>query len=222
MSFGREYLGGICLNGMVTGTRSTNGTVDGASRAFSTPCWKRWSNWDRRTTGRTKWLIVHRFGATVRPPAQGGTQKEGFGRSRGGFTSKIHARCDRVGRMIAFCITGGEASDSKQLIPLMNDPVDVPTAKNALGDAGYDSDANRDELLFHGVRPVIKPNPTRNNAPPFDKICYKARNEIERMFNRIKQMRRLATRYDKTLSSFRGFICLAAIKLWLPAFVNRS
>nr|WP_244544572.1 transposase [Cohaesibacter marisflavi] len=49
--------------------------------------------------------------------------------------------------------------------------------------------------------------------------AYRQRNRIERMFNRLKQFRRIATRYDKTAISFMGFLCLAAVKLWLPSFV---
>ena len=119
-------------------------------------------------------------------------------------------------------VTGGEASDSKQFLALMEDVVDVPKPQNVLGDAGYDSDANRQELLMRGIRPVIKPNPTRKNVPFFDEDRYRSRNQIERMFNRLKQMRRIATRYDKTRSSFQGFIGLAAIKLWLPSFVHTT
>lgn len=138
------------------------------------------------------------------------------------FTSKIHARCNGVGRLIAFMVTGGEASDSKQLIPLMADSVTVRRPKNLLADAGYDGDANRETLLIHGIRPVIKPNPTRKNVPSFDTSCYRSRDQIERMFNKMKQMRRIATRYDKTKQSFEGFIALAAIRLWLPTFVHTT
>ena len=52
--------------------------------------------------------------------------------------------------------------------------------------------------------------------------AYKDRNRVERMFNRLKQFRRIATRYDKTALSFLSFLALAAAKLWLPAYVNRS
>lgn len=104
----------------------------------------------------------------------------------------------------------------------MEDGVAVRRPNNLLADAGYDGDANREALLIHGIRPVIKPNPTRKSVPSFDTFCYRARNQIERMFNKLKQMRRIATRYDKTKSSFEGFITLAAIRLWLPAFVHAT
>jgi len=62
----------------------------------------------------------------------------------------------------------------------------------------------------------------RKQAISCDFTAYKDRNRIERMFNRLKQFRRIATRYDKTALSFIGFLCLAAAKLWLPSFVNRT
>jgi transposase len=104
----------------------------------------------------------------------------------------------------------------------MKETATVQRPRNLLADAGYDGDANREALLIHGIRPVIKPNPTRKTMPSFDTSCYKSRNQIERMFNRLKQMRRIATRYDKTKSSFEGFITLAAIRLWLPSFVHTA
>lgn len=59
--------------------------------------------------------------------------------------------------------------DSKQLNPLMWDAVDVRMPRNVLGDAGYNSDTDREELLVHGISPVVKPNPTRKNVPSFDR-----------------------------------------------------
>jgi len=81
-----------------------------------------------------------------------------------------------------------------------------------LGDKGYDSDDNRGSLLIQGVRPVIPSMRSRKVEIPHDKALYRQRNRIERMIGKLKQSRRVATRYDKTMMSFRGFIRLAAIK----------
>jgi Transposase DDE domain len=62
----------------------------------------------------------------------------------------------------------------------------------------------------------------RKNPPACDFRAYKDRNRIERMFNRLKQFRRVATRYDKTRKSFSAFLARAATKIWLPYFVNRT
>ena len=89
-----------------------------------------------------------------------------------------------------------------------------------LADKGYDGDAVREALLVQGILPVIPPKSNRRSPANCDYRAYKDRNRIERMFNKLKQFRRIATRYDKTAKSFLGFLCLAAARLWLPSFVN--
>lgn len=91
-----------------------------------------------------------------------------------------------------------------------------------LADKGYDSDDVRACLLLKGILPVIPPKANRKEAITCDFQAYKDRNRIERMFNRLKQFRRIVTRYDKTAISFMGFLALAAARLWMPTYVNRS
>jgi transposase len=90
-----------------------------------------------------------------------------------------------------------------------------------IGDKGYDSDAIRDELASSEVRAVIPSKSTRRHPVAFDRDLYKQRNLIERMFNKLKNWRRVATRYDKTASSFLAFVSLVSAKLWLP-FVHET
>lgn len=106
----------------------------------------------------------------------------------------------------------------------MSDLLAIPVGKPRLflADKGYDGDFLREELLIHGIRPVIPPKANRKNPPACYFRAYKGRNRIERMFNRLKQFRRVATRYDKTRKSFSAFLALAAAKIWLPYFVNRT
>lgn len=89
-----------------------------------------------------------------------------------------------------------------------------------LADKGYDGDAVRQALLLQGILPVIPPKSNRKSPAKCDYHAYKHRNRIERMFNRLKQFRLIATRYDKTATSFLGFLALAAVRIWLPSFVN--
>jgi transposase len=91
-----------------------------------------------------------------------------------------------------------------------------------LADKGYDSDDVRASLLLKGILPVIPPKANRKEAIACDFRVYKDRNRVERMFNKLKQFRRIATRYDKTAASFLGFLALAAAKLWMPTYVNRA
>lgn len=117
-------------------------------------------------------------------------------------------------------MTGGEASDYNTFEHLLKMPLGRP--RLMLADKGYDGDAIREALLLQGILPVIPPKSNRRAPADCDYRAYKDRNRIERMFNRLKQFRRIATRYDKTMKSFLGFLCLAAARIWLPSFVNRA
>jgi transposase len=80
---------------------------------------------------------------------------------------------------------------------------------------GYDADWLRQESLLRGILPVIPPNPVRQEPVPLDRELYRLRNGVERLVNRLKQFRAVATRYDKTAESFLAFIHLAAARVWL-------
>ena len=101
----------------------------------------------------------------------------------------------------------------------MNDPLPQPGRTVAVLIA---EDSATQALLLRGILPVIPPRSNRIEPVPCDYRRYKDRNRIERMFNRLKQFRRIATRYDKTAISFLGFLHLAAARIWLPTFVNRA
>lgn len=136
------------------------------------------------------------------------------------MTNKIHARADGQGRPLGFKLNGGEVSDYQAVEDLM--ALLVATPRMLQADKGYDGDAVRESLLFHGILPVILPRANRSVLIACNFPRYKDRNRIECMFNRLKQFRRIATRYDKNARSFLGFLHLAAAKLWLPAFVNMT
>jgi len=95
-------------------------------------------------------------------------QSKAIGRSRGGRSTKIHAVADSCGRLIAF-----------ELKPL-------PVATHLLADTAYDADHFCAFLSERGSSPVIPPNPTRTDVPPFDQLRYKYRNVIERAFSHLK------------------------------------
>lgn len=90
----------------------------------------------------------------------------------------------------------------------------MPAPKALLADKGYDGDSFRESLLLHGLLPIIPPKSNRKNPPPCDFKRYKDRNRVERMFGRLKDCRRLATRYDKLAINFLGNIHLAAAITW--------
>lgn len=88
-------------------------------------------------------------------------------------------------------------------------PAECPV-QAAAADKSYDSDAIRADLKRRGIEPVIPPLRCRKEAIPYDKKTYRRRNEVERLFNRLKQFRRVATRYDKLDETFLAFIHLTA------------
>lgn len=100
--------------------------------------------------------------------------------------------------------------------------ITVAAPKALLADKGYDRDRFRESLLIRGILPIIPPRSNRKVPEHPDYRRYKDRNRIERMFNKLKQSRRIATRYDKTALSFASFLNLASIRLWLKSFVNRT
>lgn len=148
-----------------------------------------------------------------------GTREQAFGRSRGGFTSKIHCLSDARGRPLAFHLTGGEAADCTAYEALIDLPETAPAAM--LADKGYDSDAIRDDLKERGIRPVIPPRSNRKTPIRWSKQLYIERNRIERMIGHLKINRAIATRYDKLAESFLGMLHLASIKHWLK-FVHTA
>ena len=83
-----------------------------------------------------------------------------------------------------------------------------------LADAAYDSNAFRPFLENRKTTPVIKQNPTRKNLHAFDKEAYKGRNIVERAFSRLKDWRRVATRYDKLARNFTASVLLAVLTIW--------
>lgn len=90
----------------------------------------------------------------------------------------------------------------------------LPPTRLCAADTAYDSNALRDFLIARGTEPVIPNNPTRKHIQPFDPEAYKRRNIIERTFCRLKDWRRVATRYDKLATNFAAACYIAAIFIW--------
>ncbi|MFC0500368.1 IS5 family transposase [Asaia krungthepensis] len=132
----------------------------------------------------------------------------------------MHARADNQGRPLGFILTGGEASDYTSAEPLIAIPAATPRA--LLADKGYDGDGFRQYLLMRGILPIIPPRSNRKAPEHPDYRRYQDRNRIERMFGKLKQQRRIAIRYDKSILSFESFLNLATVRLWLRSFVNAA
>jgi transposase len=93
--------------------------------------------------------------------------------------------------------------------------IDGFSFENLLADKGYDADRFRASIAEKGGQAVIPSNRSRSRAIPYDKDLYKERNLVERFINKIKHYRRIATRYEKTVSSFAAVLFLVAAMIWL-------
>jgi transposase len=138
-----------------------------------------------------------------------------LGRSRGGFSTKIHAATLDENCAVALHLTAGQAHDGRQFEPLYESlPADNVLESAAL-DKGYDADRIRERLARDGIEAVIPPISTRCRKLTYDRQLYRERNRIERFFNKLKQFRRLATRYDKLAKTFAAALHLVTAFLFI-------
>ncbi|RNE49965.1 IS5 family transposase [Corynebacterium alimapuense] len=192
--------------------------------------------WDLAVDSTTSRAHVHAAGARRDSPqhVEGEPADHALGRSRGGFSTKIHLACDGYLQSVSFTITAGQAGDSPQLTEVLDRiKVDRPgrgrprTRPNrVLADKAYSSKAIRAHLRRRGIKTTIpvkedqakhrKARGHRGGRPPaFDAEVYKARNVVERCFNALKHKRGVATRYDKLAVRFEATVRVANIDRWL-------
>lgn len=117
---------------------------------------------------------------------------------------------DTLGRPIRFILTGGNVSDSQQAIPLLTGF----DARHVVADKAYDSHAILDHIEGAGAQPIIPQKVGMPRKRAFDPTKYKLRNRIERTIGKLKQLRRIATRYDRRPENYLASLYLAAIAFW--------
>jgi transposase len=157
----------------------------------------------------TSVVRVHQHGACIADNTQ-----QDMGRSRGGLTSKIHAVVDSNGLPVHLALTPGEAHDNRLCSVLLSG---LLSRAMLLADRGYDADWIRELARQQGAWANIPPRHNRKDPICFSPYLYRARNQIERFFNKIKQCRRVATLYDKLAANYLAFVKLASIRVWLRA-----
>jgi transposase len=167
--------------------------------------------------GRASGAGADRFvggeGAPLRGWWKRGERAQAIGRSRGGRTTKIHALTDAFCHPIAFLLTGGQVADCSASDTLLDA---MPKTGILHGDKGYDSNAVRAKIESKGTAPNIPPKANRRWKNCFSPVLYRDRNAIERMFCRLKDFRRIATRYDRHAVNFMAAVCIAAtVSYWL-------
>jgi len=179
--------------------------------------------------GRLDWA-VHYVDATIvraHQHAAGGrgtdAEAEALGRSRGGFSTKVHLRAEGGGRPMALLLTPGQWHEASAFERLMEQGA-VKRAgrgrpklrpRRIVGDKGYSSGAIRRYAWWRGIAVTIPRRRTERRRGPFDYAAYRARNRVERLIGRCKQFRRLATRYEKRAENYRAMWVIAAVLLWL-------
>ena len=133
-----------------------------------------------------------------------------MGRCRGGFSTKIHLGCidERIG--VAIVITAGACHDAPLFETVFEQLPAEHELEHGVMDKGYDSDKIRNKLREEDIEPVIPPRSNRKEPCAYNKEVYKLRNQVERLINRLKQFRRIATRYEKLARTFLELIHLVA------------
>lgn len=138
-------------------------------------------------------------------------EEQALGRSRGGFSSKLHIICDALANPLRFSLTVGQRGDITQAAVLL-DPYQCDAV---IADKAYDSDEFVEQIEARHAESVIPPRTNRKKKREIDNNLYKDRNKIERLINRLKHYRRVATRYDKTARNYLAFVYIASIKILL-------
>ena len=162
-----------------------------------------------RLARRSQYRQYRRSGAPFGPWRKRGAQVQSIGRSRGGPTTKIHALTDACGR--AFVLSPGNSADISAAPKLLSL---LPPPKRLLADKGYDANSLRSRLAETATEAVIPSTRSRKTPIPYDKKAYRNRNRIERAFCRLKDWRRIATRYDKLANNFASAVAIAAAIIW--------
>ena len=138
---------------------------------------------------------------STRRAKKSGPEIECLGRSRSRISPKIHACVDALGNAVRLVTTAGQTSNYPQALGLLED-LDT---RLVIAGISRDSDANRAYCAGKSLAVVIPSRPNRLEPVPLDEECYRDWNKMARSFDRLKQCRRLATRYDKTIVSFLAF-----------------
>ena len=142
---------------------------------------------------------------------KGQQEAQALGRSRGGFSTKIHTITDALGNPLKFLFSAGQKSDilyAPELIKGLD-------GSNILGDKGYDCDALRKLTVEQNCTPIIPGRSNRKKPIDYDKHTYKERHLVECFIGKIKHFRRVFSRYDKSLRNYASFVCFVGALIWL-------
>ncbi len=179
--------------------------------------------------GKLDWEIHYVDGTIVRAHQHAAGAKgsqaatEALGRSQGGFSTKVHIRAEGHGKPLTFVLTAGQRHETVAFEQLMTQaavhrpgrgrPKQRP--RRLIADKGYSSRKIRAYRRRRGIRQTIPHKANEHRSGPFNRALYRSRNLVERLINRLKQYRRIATRYEKRADNYLAMLLLAAIIFWL-------
>jgi transposase len=144
------------------------------------------------------------------PQQAGGQESQALGRSRGGFSTKIHVAAADERTVLAVLLTPGQQGDTTVFEGLQAKAAQGREIDHGVADKAFDSDAIRWSMLMQDTAPVIPSKANRTEPIPHDQVIYKERNRVERLINKLKQFRRIATRYEKLSMTYLALIHLVA------------
>jgi transposase len=150
-------------------------------------------------------------------------EQEAWGRSQAGFSTKVHIRCEGKGKPMTFVLTAGQRHEAIAFERLMTQaavqrlepgrPKQRP--QPSVADKGYTSRKIRAYWRRRGSRHTLPHKANEHRTGPFNRALYRSRHIVERLINRLKQSRRIATRYEKRAENYLAMLLLAAIIAWL-------
>lgn len=141
----------------------------------------------------------------------GGQEVQALGRSRGGFSTKIHITVDGLGYPLRFRLTGGERHDITQAEALL----EGMTFEHVIADRSYDADTLVTFILQSGATPVIPARTRRKQPREYDTWLYRERHLVECLVNKLKHFRHVFSRFDKLATRFLGFLHFVGTLIWL-------
>ena len=141
----------------------------------------------------------------------GGQEAQALGRSRGGFSTKVHIAVDALGNPLRFILTAGQCHDSPQAKAL----IEEYATQALLADKGYDDIKLINAVIAQGAAAVIPPRSNRTEQREYDKHLYKERHLVECFINKIKHYRRVFSRFEKLSKNYLGFLSFVSALIWL-------
>ena len=147
----------------------------------------------------------------LEPQKNGGTENQALGRSRGGFSTKIHITVDGLGDPLRLHLTPGQRHDIAEAEAL----IIGYSSEYVIGDKGYDSADFIDVIEANGATAVIPSRRNRDNQRTYDKHLYKERHLVECFFNKIKWYRRIFSRFEKLAVRYFGFLSFVSSIIWI-------